>query len=98
MILFSSRILITVATNQCLGTGLKQKNNVRHGNKTRVSEDWCLVFEKTITFFFLLKYGFIKHSSMKMVRNQVILIYQREEKLLDTINNKMFSNYKQQNF
>lgn len=68
MILFSSGILITVANNLCLGIGLKQKNNTRHGKKIRVSEDWYLVFEKRNTFFFfLLKHGFIKHPSMKLV-------------------------------
>lgn len=51
MILFSSGILITVANNQCLGIGLKQKNNMRHGKKIRVSEDWYLVLEKRKAFF-----------------------------------------------
>lgn len=81
MILFSSRILIRVTNNQCLGIELKQKNNMRHGNKIRVSEDCYLDLEERITMFFLLKHGFIKHPSMKLVRSQVILVYQREEKL-----------------
>lgn len=68
MILFSSGILITVANNQCLGIGLKQKNNMRHGKKIRVSEDWYLVLEKRNAFcFFFLKHGFIKHPSMNLV-------------------------------
>lgn len=49
MILFLSGILITVANNQCLGIGLKQKNNMRHEKK--ITKTGTLFLRKEILFF-----------------------------------------------